>query len=39
MIKLDRQIDVAQPGQREKSGQHNPARERRGIDGVEVFST
>src|SRR5947209_5838037 len=39
MIKLERQIDIAQTGQGEKCGQHNPASEGGRIDRVPIFST
>ena len=38
MIKLESEIDVAQTGEREKSGQDNPARQRCGVDFIPIFS-
>jgi len=38
MIELQRQINVTQPGQRQKRRYHNPARERRRIYSIAISS-
>jgi hypothetical protein len=39
MIELERQIDIAQTGQREKRRHYNPARQRRRIYSIAISST